>query len=230
MKLDTVKSWGWIAGALIALTAIYSFAFPGTSLKTEPQPEREEIRSTRTTRSSRTTRQVVTASASAPPGVQALRIDRLEPISGRYRSERNLFAFVEPPPPPPPPPPKPPPPPPDRDADGLPDVQDNCPDKPNPDQADIDRNGQGDACQEGTIVPPPPPPPVPPEFNYKYLGNFGTSRSPIAAFSSNGEIVNVRAGETIAGKFILRTIGIESVDIGFVGFPPDVKKRIPVAP
>ena len=79
--------------------------------------------------------------------------------------------------------------------------------------------------------PPPPPPPAapqPPPFNYKYIGTFGRPENPIATFSGNGEIVNVRVGETIQGKFILRTIGIESVEIGYVGFPPDVKSRIPL--
>ena len=83
------------------------------------------------------------------------------------------------------------------------------------------------------VQPPPPPPPppqpaapVPPPFPYKYIGTFGTPSNPIATFSGNGEIVNVRIGETIDGKFILRSIGIESVEIGFVGFPPDAKTRI----
>jgi len=78
------------------------------------------------------------------------------------------------------------------------------------------------------IVQPPPPPaaPQPPPFNYKYIGTFGTAANPIATFSGNGEIVNVRVGETIDGKFILRGIGIESVEIGYVGFPADLKTRI----
>ncbi|NUR64029.1 MAG: VWD domain-containing protein [Catenulispora sp.] len=55
----------------------------------------------------------------------------------------------------------------DRDHDGIPDRQpwtgatfalDNCPDTPNPDQADSDGNGIGDACD---TTPPPPPPPTP---------------------------------------------------------------------
>jgi uncharacterized repeat protein (TIGR01451 family) len=34
----------------------------------------------------------------------------------------------------------------DRDCDGVPDQLDNCPDVPNPDQADRDHDGKGDAC------------------------------------------------------------------------------------
>jgi YVTN family beta-propeller protein len=35
----------------------------------------------------------------------------------------------------------------DRDLDGVPDNQDNCPDVYNPDQADLNHNGIGDACE-----------------------------------------------------------------------------------
>lgn len=34
----------------------------------------------------------------------------------------------------------------DRDEDGVPDLEDNCPDTPNPDQADLDGDGLGDVC------------------------------------------------------------------------------------
>ncbi len=37
----------------------------------------------------------------------------------------------------------------DSDQDGIPDIEDNCPNVPNPDQADADMNGVGDACEPG---------------------------------------------------------------------------------
>lgn len=39
----------------------------------------------------------------------------------------------------------------DADDDGVPNRIDNCPVQPNADQADIDGNGQGDVCDDGTI-------------------------------------------------------------------------------
>ena len=88
--------------------------------------------------------------------------------------------------------------------------------------------------QPPPVLAPQPPPqpaaPVPPTFPYKYIGTFGRPDNPIATFSGNGQLVNVRAGETIDGQFILRNIGIESVEIGYVGFPADVKTRVPLGP
>jgi len=43
---------------------------------------------------------------------------------------------------------------PDEDGDGIPDAEDNCPVDWNPDQADSDGDGMGDAC-EGTLPSPP---------------------------------------------------------------------------
>jgi hypothetical protein len=157
----------------------------------------------------------------------------LDGQTGSYKSARNLFGYVEPPPKPPPPPVKAPAPPPDKDNDGVPDFRDNCPTNYNPDQKDSDNNGKGDVCDEAWIIynaahPPPPPAPIPPQFTMKYIGTFGPVNNPIATFNGNGEIVNVRIGETIDGKFVLRSIGIESVEIGYVGFPADVKTRVPL--
>jgi hypothetical protein len=207
------KTWTTAALVIIAVFAIYTFASPEATRPDTLTPASGAPR---------------TARVATVAGVEPVHTEWLDGQTGSYRSERNLFTFREPPPPPPP---KPPAPPPDKDKDGIPDFRDNCPDKANPDQVDIDHNGVGDACQQGPIIPPPPPPPpkpVPPTFPYKYIGTFGPPSNPIATFSGNGELINARVGDVISGKFILRNIGIESIELGFIGFPPDERQRIPL--
>jgi hypothetical protein len=219
------KTWTIIGVILIAAFAIYSFASNNEPIAT-PAPAR--------TPAATTTRAPRIAPAASTPGVPLLHTEWLDAQSGSYKSERNLFAYKEPPPPPPQPQPKAPPPPPDKDNDGVPDFRDNCPTTYNPDQKDDNANGKGDVCDPdypawlAAQPPPKAPAPVPPQFTMKYIGTFGPANNPIATFNGNGEIVNVRVGETIDGKFILRSIGIESVEIGFVGFPADVKTRVPL--
>lgn len=212
------KTWTAAAVILIAVFAIYSYA--ANDAGEAPAPAATNTPGGSVKRA--------TGPLAAPPGVEPVQIALLEAESGSYSSDRNLFAYKEPPPPPPPPPPKPPPPPPDQDNDGVPDFRDNCVSAPNPDQRDIDRDGVGTACETDAEVPPPPPPPTPPQFTYKFIGMFGRPQSPIATFARDGEIVNAKVGDVIEGKFVLRRIGLESAEIGFVGFPPDVTKRIPL--
>jgi hypothetical protein len=207
------KTWTLVALLIIAGFAIYTFAAPEvrhseTALTPSPAPHATAV--------------------AATPGVEPVHLDLLEADSGSYKSDRNIFSYYEPPPPPPPPPVKPPPPPPDQDNDGIPDFRDNCVSTANPDQQDIDHDGIGTVCETEPEIPPPPPPPVPPPFNYKFIGMFGNPRNPIATFTREGDIVNARVGDVIEGKFILRGIGIESAEIGFVGFPADVRQRIPL--
>lgn len=204
------KTWTVAAVILLVVFAIYSFAAP------EPLGDSAGNRAGGQKRTTVRT-----------PGVDPVHVEWLEKQSGSYSSRRNLFAFPAPPPPPPPPAPVAPP---DKDKDGIPDFQDNCIGSANPDQSDLDRDGIGSACDEGEVAPPPPPPPapVPPAFNYKYIGTFGPPASPIATFAREGEILNARVGEIIEGKFILRSIGIESVEISYIGFPADRRDRIPL--
>lgn len=208
------KTWTAVGLLIIAGFAIYTFA-------SADRPQANATARNGNAKSAAATPEVAT------PGVERVRLDLLEADSGSYKSERNIFEYYEPPPPPPPPPPAPPPPPPDQDKDGIPDFRDNCVSIANPDQRDIDRDGIGSACDEGEVAPPPPPP-VPPQFTYKFIGVFGPSSNPLATFARDGDIVNARVGDVIEGKFILRSIGIESAEIGFVGFPADVRQRIPL--
>jgi hypothetical protein len=219
------KIWTTIGVILIAVFAIYAFAHGGG----------EAVPTPATPRTAATLQKAHAAQTAGTPGVPMLHMEWLDTQSGSYKIERNLFSFREPPPQPPQPQPKVAPPPPDQDKDGVPDFRDNCPAQYNPDQADSDHNGKGDVCDAEWQAyikanPPPPPKPVPPQFTMKYIGTFGPATNPIATFNgADGEIVNVRVGEVIDGKFILRSIGIESVEIGFVGFPADEKTRVPLA-
>jgi hypothetical protein len=222
------KTWAVIGAILIAIFAIYGYA---SNSGGDAPPPISGASQPRTPASSSATAR--TSTAASTPGVPTLHIELLDPQSGSYKSVRNLFAFKEPPPAPPAPPPPPVKLPPDQDHDGIPDFRDNCPAAYNPDQADADHNGKGDTCDEEWKAyklthPDPPPAPVPPQFTLKYIGTFGPASNPIATFNGNGQIVNVRTGETFDGKFILRSIGIESVEIGYVGFPADVKTRVPL--
>lgn len=209
----------WTVGGvlLIALFAIYTFASP------EPGPIAQA--GTATADPVDNSRRAVVRT----PGVDQIHLEWLDGQPGQYSTTRNLFSFPAPPPPPPPPQPAAPP---DKDKDGIPDFRDNCVGAPNPDQSDIDRDGIGTACEtalpEIAPAPPPPPEPQPEPFPYKYIGTFGSARSPIATFAKEGEIVNARIGDIIDGKFILKSIGIESVEIGFNGFPPNRTQRIPL--
>lgn len=208
------KTWTAVALIALALVAIYTFASPD---------DRGDLAANATT--PRATGR--SAAANSTPGVEPVRLDLLEAESGSYTIDRNIFAYREPPPPPPPPAPTPPPPPPDRDKDGVPDFSDNCPDVANPDQQDIDRDGIGTVCDDPE-TPPPPPKPKPPQFTWKFIGMFGPPKTPIATFARDGEILNAKVGDVIEGKFILRRIGIESVEIGFTGFPADATQRVPL--
>jgi len=218
------KTWTSAALIIIVIFAIYTFAASDGPRSAAPVKNPDLLGEG----APGDAKHVAANSSTAITGFEPVHKEWIEPQVGAYKSERNLFAYVEPPPPPPPPPPAAPP---DRDKDGVPDFKDNCVDKYNPDQADLDHNGVGDICQAGFVPPPPPPPPapVPPTFDFKYIGTFGGTANPIATFTRNGEIVNVHVGDTIDGKFILRSIGIESVEIGYVGFPPDRRDRIPLA-
>jgi hypothetical protein len=76
------------------------------------------------------------------------------------------------------------------------------------------------------VAPPPPSGPQPPSTAHlKYLGSFGPKNAEIAVVRGHGdELWVVREGDLVEDVFTIQTIGLESVDIGFVEFP-DVKPR-----
>lgn len=93
-----------------------------------------------------------------------------------------------------------------------------------------------------TRRPPPPrpsptPTPIgwrrPPEFTMEYIGNFGPDGRRVAVFrkqlEDGAEIKVAPEGGVIEDDFIVRDIDLESVVIGFVGYPEKEIKRVPLA-
>ena len=69
-----------------------------------------------------------------------------------------------------------------------------------------------------TVVPPPVvPPPIDEHprarFPHRYIGRFGPDHRPFAAFARDGQVVTVRPGDPIDERFVLRSIGMESVEV-----------------
>jgi hypothetical protein len=88
----------------------------------------------------------------------------------------------------------------------------------------------GEGAFVGPLPPPPPTPtPKPPEITFKFLGSFGPKEHPIAVIQQGDEVFNARAGDTLFGKFVLRKVGYESIDVGFVGFADSESKRLAIA-
>jgi hypothetical protein len=89
----------------------------------------------------------------------------------------------------------------------------------------------GDVRFVGPLPPPPPTPtPRPPDIAFKFLGTFGPKEHPIAVVQQGDQVMNVRAGDTLFGKFILKKVGYESIDVGFVGFPETETRRLGITP
>lgn len=87
-------------------------------------------------------------------------------------------------------------------------------------------------------MPTPTPPgimtsrgrmPDPPNFTATFLGWLGPQRMLVGVFRDGDEIVAVPVGGTIKDKFILREVGPTSAAIGFVGYPEDVRRQVPLA-
>jgi len=75
---------------------------------------------------------------------------------------------------------------------------------------------------DGRALPPPP------KFRDKFIGYLGPPDRMVAVFR-NGEKVRVQMeGGVLDGKFIIREVGFQSVEIGFVGYPEEVTTRVPL--
>ncbi len=91
---------------------------------------------------------------------------------------------------------------------------------------------QGSGSFIGPLQPTPTPtatPIVPPPIPYKAVGMFGPRDGMIAALEEGGRLIGAREGDVLDGKFILKKINLESIDFAFVGLPPEITRRIPIA-
>jgi hypothetical protein len=64
-----------------------------------------------------------------------------------------------------------------------------------------------------------------PRFPYRCIGRFGPENAQLVAFVIDGEVKLARAGEVLADKYLVRGIGIESVEVGLLS-APDVSWRL----
>jgi len=69
---------------------------------------------------------------------------------------------------------------------------------------------------------------IPPNIPYKAIGRFGPRDAPIVTLEEGGRLLNVREGDVVDGRFLVKKINRESVDFAFVGLPPDITRRLPV--
>jgi len=78
--------------------------------------------------------------------------------------------------------------------------------------------------------PTPAPPPLPPNIAFQLIGIFGPKDRPIAVLRTGDQITNARKGDVVFGQFTIQNVGYESIDVGFVGFPPGETRRLPITP
>lgn len=89
----------------------------------------------------------------------------------------------------------------------------------------------GDTRFVGPLPPPgPTPTPKPPEITFKFVGTFGPKAHPIAVIQEGDKVYNVREGDVLFDKFVLRSVGYESLEIGFVDYPGTKPTRIGITP
>jgi len=142
--------------------------------------------------------------ASLPQGLVVLRTDRLDRAPAPFEVGRDLFRYGPPPAPPAPLPPT---------AEEL-------------EEARRLAEARARLAQEAAELAAQPRPPAIP---YRFIGSFGPEGRRIAVFSDgDAAILNVLEGETFGGQFVLRRIGLESVDVGYTEFPDEAPRRLAV--
>jgi len=191
---------GLFAAALL-VRGLFLLARPGAS-----PPETAVAQSPRTgatsSRFGRGGRQKV---AQIPEEIAELRLEDLVVRPRDLSVGRDPFRYGPPPPPPPPPGPS---------AEDLERMRR---------EAEEARRRAEAAAREAAIPRPPP-------VTVVYLGSFGPVDRKVAVFTGGDgdKLYNALVGDVLEGKFIVDRIGLESVDLKFVGFPGEPAKRLAI--
>jgi hypothetical protein len=141
--------------------------------------------------------------------VATLELASLDAPASSYSPGRDPWRFFDPPPPPPPP-----------------------PRQPSKEELERLRLAAEEAARlaaaRARVAAEEARRPKPPQVTFGYLGSFGPAARRIAVLSDGANIWNAREGDIVEGKFEVAKIGLESVDIKFVGFPDTPPLRLAV--
>jgi len=144
------------------------------------------------------------------PGVVELHLEDLEKVAGRFRPGRDPFRFGE-----------------ARTLEAEPteDEDDEAAreaERAAAAQEALRRAMEAQRRQEAAASGRP----VLPDFNLKFLGSFGSRQKRLAVFSDGAEIFNALEGGVLKGHFVIRQIGLESVDVGYLDYPDEPAIRL----
>ncbi len=86
------------------------------------------------------------------------------------------------------------------------------------------------AAPAPVVVPPveTAPVPQPPAIDVEFLGSFGPPRRRIAVLADQAAVYNAVVGDVVKDKFQVHEIGLESIDLTFVGFPDVPPARLAI--
>ena len=144
------------------------------------------------------------------PGVVELQLEDLEKVAGRFRPGRDPFRFGE-----------------SRTLEAEPteDEDDEAAreaERAAAAQEALRRAMEAQRRQEAAASGRP----VLPDFDLKFLGSFGSRQKRLAVFSDGAEIFNALEGGVLKGHFVIRQIGLESVDVGYLDYPDEPAIRL----
>jgi len=140
------------------------------------------------------------------PEVVALRLEDLEKKASEYRPGRDPFRFGE-----------------VRAVAAEPtEDEDEKAAREAAAQEALRRAMEAQRSQEEAV----PSRPVLPQFDLKFLGSFGSRQKRLAVFSDGVEIFNTLEGGVLKDHFVIRQIGFESVDVGYLDYPDEPAIRL----